>query len=210
VKEFRKHNLTYDQARYVFKSARRVLSLKSPKRKPTVVKSLSEQQVEKFFSVISDPQDLILFRIVYSCALRVSGLCDLKKENVCLDTCSITVEFNKTNGGRIPFPAALKPLLQMHLAATPNNTFLFESNRKTKFSTRTVQLKFKQYMKLAKLPESYAIHCLRHSCLMHLAAKSFTQSELQSISLHRDAQSLNSYVNLSLEQVQGKYQAAMR
>lgn len=210
VSDFRKHGITYDQSRYVFKRARLVLDLKPAKRGQRVPKCLSEAQLEKFFASITNPTDLVLFKLTYSCALRVSAVCELQKDDVNLDDLTITVRFNKTNGGVIPFPRNLKPLLQMHLQSSPGNASLFESTHRKPFCTRTLQLKFKHYAKLAGLPQDLAIHSLRHSSLSHLAAKGLTSSQLQGVSLHRSKASLDSYVRLSAVEVRAAYDHAMK
>jgi len=208
--QFRKGNVTYDQSRYVFSLVRRVVGLRATRKGEIVPKSLSEAQIERLFSIISNPTDLLLFKIIYACALRVSGLCDLRCDDVSLDDCTITVRWNKTSGGVIPFAQSLKPLLQMHMQATAGNTHLFQSNHRKPYSTRALQLKFKHYARLAGLPSDVSVHCLRHSCLSHLAARGLTSSQLQAISLHRSKASLDSYVRLSAVEVREAYNGAMR
>jgi len=215
VSQFRESNLTYDQTRYVFKMARKALGLKANTKGQQIPKALSEAQVEKFFSAISDSKHYLIYKLIYVCGLRVSGLCNLKREDVNLDDCTITIQWNKTNSGRIPFPKSLQPLLRMHLAATTNDEFLFQSSHKTKaggarsYSTRTIQFFFKQYLKKAALPVC-GVHSLRHSCLSHLAAKGLSSSQLQAVSLHRSKASLDSYVRLSAVEVRNAYDSAMK
>lgn len=202
---FRKNKIDYEQSRYIFKTVRQSLALTSSKRRPTVPKTLSEAQIEKLFSVINDPSDLLMFKLCYHCALRVSALVSLKIEDIDLDACFLTIHWNKTNSGKIPFPKSLRPLLLMHINSNKDCVWLFESNRKTQFSTRMIQLKFKRYASLAGLLDSVSIHCLRHSCLSHLASKGMTSSQLQGISLHRSKSSLDSYVRLSGVEVRETY-----
>ena len=207
--EFKKAGVTYDQSRFIFKMARQSLDLKSSRTKVLVPKALSEPQIERLFSAIDDPTDLLLFRLTYACALRVSGLCDLRVEDLSLDAHTIRIRWNKTNSGTIPFPKSLKPLLKMHLVSHPDWVWLFESNRGKSFSTRAIQLKFKAYARKAGLPEVTSVHSLRHSCLTHLAAKGLQSSQLQAVSLHRSKASLDSYVRLSCVDVRDAYDRVM-
>ena len=214
VREFRKADLTYDQSRQVIKLARTSLDLKPSRKGRTLPKSLSEDQIEKFFSVISDPTLLLQFQIAYFCGLRVSALCELKRVDVCLDTMTVSIQWSKTNSGRICFPRKLKAVLRMHLAATGGNTYLFQSNHGQKgprpHSTRTLQLRFKHFAKMAGLPPDVAIHSLRHSCLTHLARRGLSSAQIQAISLHRSKSSLDSYVALSQVDVMDSYQEAFK
>ena len=210
VKEFRKANLSYDQSRYVFKLTRRALDLKGSRKGLEVKRSLSDAQIESLFRVISSPTDLLIFKLIYSCALRVSALACLKRDEVSLEEFTITIRFSKTSGGVIPFPRSLRPLLQMHLQATSGNIYLFQSSHKRPFSTRALQLKFKTYAKLAGLPNESSIHSLRHSVLTSLASKGLTGSQLQAISLHRSKASLDSYIRLSAVEVRGVYDEVMQ
>jgi integrase len=209
VCEFRKANLNYDQSRYIFKLCRTALDLKASRKGLEVKRSLSDAQVESFFRVISNPTDLLIFKIIYCCALRVSALACLKREDVSLDEFTVTIRFSKTSGGVIPFPKSLRPLLQMHLQAT-SGTYLFQSSHKRPFSTRALQLKYKTYAKMAGLPNESSIHCLRHSVLTSLASKGLTGPQLQGISLHRSKASLDSYIRLSAVEVRGAYDEVMK
>jgi integrase/recombinase XerD len=209
VEEFRRANVTYDQSRYVFKTARQALELRSERKRLIVPKALSEAQIGRFFASIDDPTDLLMFRLCYSCALRVSGLCDLKRDDLNLDDHTVRIRWNKTNSGTIPFPKSLRPLLKMHLAANSDCVWLFESNRHGRFSTRAIQLKFKAYVRKAGLPENTSVHSLRHSCLTHLASKGLQSSQLQAISLHKSKSSLDSYVRLSCVDVRDAYDQVM-
>lgn len=208
--------MSYEQSRSIVKMARKTLGLVPPKRGAMIPKALSESQVAKLLAVISDPKDLILFRLIYSCALRVSGLCNLKRSDVDLDNCTITIHWSKSNGGVIPFARSLQPLLRMHMASTEANEYLFQSGHKTAgggpkpYSTRAIQLRFKHYAQIAGLSPDVAVHALRHSCLSHLAAKGLTSSQLQGVSLHRSKQSLDSYVRLSAVEIRDAYDEVMK
>jgi len=216
VQEFRKANLTYDQSRQVFKTARKALGLSASRKGRTLPKSLTEAQIDALLNVITDTSDHLMFRLAYSCGLRVSAICDLKTCDVDLENCTIRIEWNKTNSGVIPFPRSLQVLLKMHLMAHRDSVFLFQSPVKSasggakRFTTRTLQLKFKHYARIAGLPGDASIHALRHSCLTHLAAKGLTSSQLQGISLHRSKSSLDSYVRLSAAEVKDVYQQVMK
>ena len=216
VQEFRKANLSYDQSRQVFKTARKALGLSPSKKGRALPKSLSEAQIEKFLNAITDSSDHLLFRLAYSCGPRVSAICDLKLADVDLENCTLRIEWNKTNSGVIPFPKSLQILLRMHLMAHRDCVYLFQSPVKSAsggakpYTTRTLQLKFKHYAQQAGLPADASIHCLRHSCLTHLASRGLTSSQLQGISLHRSKSSLDSYVRLSAVEVKDAYNEVMR
>lgn len=208
--QFRRFDVSYDQSRYVFKLVRQSLGLRSQRKHICVSKALSDAQVERLWAAIEDPTDLLMFRLCYVCALRVSGLCGLKREDIDLDNCTVRISWNKTNSGVIPFPKNLKPLLRMHLAANPDCVWLFESNRQRNFSTRAIQLKFKAYVRRAGLPEETSVHGLRHTCLTILAAKGLQSSQLQAISLHKSKASLDSYIRLSCVDVRDAYDQVMK
>jgi site-specific recombinase XerD len=208
AKKCQKAGLSYDQTRYIFKLVRTSLDLRPARATKVVKRSLSETQIESFFKVIKNPNDLLMFKLMYSCALRVSALVGLKKKHICLEELTVNVEFNKTNGGVIPFPKSLKQLLQMFMHAN-NHEQLFVSSHNRAYSTRAIQLKFKHYAKIAGLPSDVSVHCLRHSVLTRLASKGLTSSQLQAISLHRSKTSLDSYIRLSGVEVRDKYDEVM-
>jgi integrase/recombinase XerD len=62
-------------------------------------------------------------------------------EDVDLDACMISIEKGKgSKDGYILFPESFRLILKAHLAANPENRYLFESRQRTKFTARRVTL----------------------------------------------------------------------
>jgi integrase len=72
---------------------------------------------------------------------RSSELTNIRVEDVDLDACMISIEQGKGSKDRyILFPESFRLILTAHLAANPENRYLFESRQRTKFTARRVTL----------------------------------------------------------------------
>src|SRR5258708_35457192 len=85
-------------------------------------------------------QHEIMLKVPFLAAVRVSELTNIRVEDVDLGACKIFIELGKGAKDRyILFPESFRLILKAHLAANPENRFLFESRQRTKFTPRRVQ-----------------------------------------------------------------------
>src|SRR6185369_1270829 len=130
---------------------------------------LPESHLQQFFKTITSGGNLqheIMLRLLFFTAVRVAELTRIKVDDVDLAGCKIFIEQGKGSKDRyILFPESFRLVLQAHLAATPDNKYLFESRQRTKYTTRRVQQIVKEYAATAELPEHVHPHLLRHQML---------------------------------------------
>ncbi len=144
-------------------------------------------------------------------AVRVSELVNIAVDDIDLDGCKIFIERGKGDKDRyILFPEAFRLILKSHLAAHPENRYLFESRQRTRFSTRRVQQIVSRYAQRAELPERIHPHLLRHQMLTWLISHGLPDAQIQLISGHASKKSLEVYQHLSLSAVQPGYQKAVK
>jgi integrase/recombinase XerD len=110
----------------------------------------------------------------------------------------------------ILFPEDFRLVLKTYLAAHPDNRYLFESRRRTKFTARRVQQIVAEYAGAAELPERIHPHLLRHQMLTWLTANGLADAQIQLISGHASKKSLEVSQHLSLSSVQRDYQRAVK
>ena len=128
-----------------------------------------------------------------------------------LDACKIFIESGKGDKDRyILFPDSFRLTLKAHLAANPQNRYLFESRCRTKYTSRRVQQIVADYAAAADLPERIHPHLLRHQMLTWLTAQGLPDAQIQLISGHSSKKSLEVYQLLSLSSVQPAYQKAVK
>ena len=88
--------------------------------------------------------------------------------------------------------------------------FLFETNRLDRYTTRWIRATVKRYAAEAGIEKRIYPHLFRHQLLTHLARKGIADAKIQVISGHAARQNLEIYQELSLAEVAGEYQAAMK
>lgn len=218
----RRHRLTYDQLSYVAKRARRRLELHPPRRPVPLPKALSEDQLNRFFSAISEkgvPEHELLFRIAFATGARVSELCRIRRDHVDLSAATIRIEIGKGGKSRIVMvPASILLPLRVHMQSTSSQAYLFETRRRNRYSPRWVQVLASRYGDRAGIADMHP-HRLRHTVLTKLAAgitlpngrrvQGMSDAQLQVVSGHSQRRSLEVYSQLSLSHVREHYDALM-
>jgi len=208
----RRHRLTYDGLRKAIYQARRHLHMKPPRGGRQLPHLLTESQLKAFFSSIDSAGDIqhqIMLRLLFYTAIRVSDLVNIRVSDVDLSECKIFIESGKGDKDRyILFPEQFKLTIQSHLRASSGNEYLFESNRRYKYSTRQIQRIVEDYAEACDL--KVHPHLLRHQMLTYLTKSGLKDSAIQLISGHANKKSLEVYQHLSLQDVQEDYQEAMK
>ena len=88
--------------------------------------------------------------------------------------------------------------------------YLFESNRRKKFTTRWIREITKKYARKAGITKRIHPHLFRHQILTYLTSKGIVDAKIQLISGHEDRASLSIYQDLSLADIEKEYWAAMK
>src|SRR5262245_40165602 len=146
--------------------------LAKPKRKPRktdTLKYLSEEQVEKYFSVIKDARDIAMFRVIYHRGLRASevGKIQLSDWNRNLDRLRF-IRLKGSSGGEYHLTArevkALRAWLRIR-GMEPGPLFTSRQSRGAGISRKRLHELMQKYGRLAGLPpELCHLHTLKHSC----------------------------------------------
>jgi integrase/recombinase XerD len=110
----------------------------------------------------------------------------------------------------ILFPDPFRLTLKAHLAAHPENHYLFETRQRGPYTTRRVQQIVKDYAGRAGIAERSHPHLFRHQMLTWLTAQGLPDAAIQLVSGHATRKSLEVYQHLSLAQIQAGYQEAAR
>lgn len=210
----RRERIDYERLRQLFKDVRKALGVKRPHRGRSLPKILPEASLRKFYQAISLGDNLqheIMLKLLFYTAVRVSELTRMRVEDVDLDACKVFIESGKGDKDRyILFPETFRLVLRTHLEAHPENRYLFESQRRTKYTVRRVQQIVAEYAAAAGLEERVHPHLLRHQMLTWLTAQGIPDAQIQLISGHSSKKSLEVYQHLGLSSVQEAYQQAAR
>lgn len=217
----RRYRLSYDQAQYVLKAARKQVGLARPTAPQKLPKALSPEEVERLFSAIRKAGNVeheLLFRLVLATGLRCAEMTNVLRSDVSLEESTIRVTRGKGGKDRIVlFPTSLRMPIELHLRATPEQRWLFETRQRKKYSTRWIQELSVRYGGAAGL-ENFHVHLLRHTCLTRLAVGvrtgegariKLSDAQIQVQSGHSQRSSLEVYARLGLGELRDDYETIM-
>lgn len=210
----RRVGLDYDGWRYVSKMVRkecRLTSKRKPKRLPKV---LNSEDFRRFYEVVDradDVQHSLMLRLLFYTGVRVSELCGIEIAHVDLEQCKIFIEQGKGSKDRyVLFGRGFATALRTHIAAHPDNRWLFQTRRNTRYSTRRVQQIVSVYADKAGVKATP--HTFRHQAITYLTRHSgLADAELQLITGHSRRETLAIYQHVALDgELEAKYQEAMK
>ncbi|MGO9108917.1 MAG: tyrosine-type recombinase/integrase [Thermoguttaceae bacterium] len=210
----RKAGLTYDDWRYVARRVRQKCDLRptaKPKKLPRVLTAEQFSALYKAVEAAEDVQLALMLRLLFYTCVRVSELCRIEVVDVDLENCKIRINEGKGSKDRfVLFGKSFATALRTHIAAHPQNRWLFQTRRSGKFSTRRVEQIVKQYAEQASVDATP--HTFRHQAITWLTkASSLADAELQLITGHSQRTSLAIYQHVAVDgQLADRYQQAMK
>lgn len=216
VKILKKERPDPNYLKKVFEHIRTDLGLKGrvskPKKLPEI---LTEKELKNMYQTVwysSNRTHVVMIKLLLYTGLRNSELANMTLQDVNLNELNIRVDEGKGKQDRyVPFPAFFQGELAQYMdnQTARGATYLFETNRQDKFTTRWIRKIIKNYATEAGIEKRIYPHLLRHQLLTYLTAKGIIDAKVQLISGHRDRKSLEIYQNLSLADVNEEYQRAM-
>jgi len=210
----RRAGLDYQGWRYVAKQVRRECDLRPSKKGRKLPRILNADGFRLFYEVVdqaADVQHALMLRLLFFTAVRVSELCNIEVADVDLEACKIRINGGKGDKDRVVlFGKTFATALRTHIAAHPNNRWLFQTRRNTKYTARRVQQIVKSYAEQAGVKASP--HTFRHQAITWLTRHSgLADAELQLITGHARRETLAIYQHVALDgDLEQKYQEAMR
>lgn len=210
----RRAGLDYEGWRYVAKKVRRLCDLRPAKKGRKLPRVLTAEEFRRFYAEVDkadDVQHALMLRLLFYTAVRVSELCNIEVKDADLDACKVRVNQGKGAKDRyVLFGKGFATALRTHLAAHPNNRWLFQTKRHGKYSTRRVQQIVKQYGERAGV--ACTPHTFRHQAITWLTRHSgLADAELQLITGHARRETLAVYQHVALDgELEQKYHASMK
>jgi integrase/recombinase XerD len=210
----RKAGLNYEGWRYVAKQVRKACDLKPAKKGRKLPRVLTADDFRKFYAAVDkadDVQHALMLRLLFYTGVRVSEMCNVLVADVDLDACKIRVNQGKGSKDRyVLFGKSFSTALKTHIAAHPQNRFLFQTRRNTKYTARRVQQIVKFYAEQAGVKATP--HTFRHQCITWLTRHSgLADAELQLVTGHARRETLAVYQHVALDgDLEQRYQEAMK
>lgn len=213
----KKEQPDYHYLKKVFAHVREELELQgkrsTPRRLPDL---LTAQELARFCSTVREADHrvhTVMIKLLMCTGLRNSELANLLLEDADFTGHRVRVQGGKGKKDRyVPFPVSFRGELAQYVMGQRARgcTYLFETHRMDKFTTRWIREIIRRYATKAGIDKRIYPHLFRHQFLTHLAKKGILDSKIQLISGHSDRQSLAIYQNLSLADIEEEYQEAIQ
>ena len=149
------------------------LRIPRPKVGKRLPRALSVAEVRDLFlafkgETTAERRDKVFFHLVYACGLRISEAVSIRVKDVDFTAGTLRI-IGKGDKERLVY---LKPnlvrALQDYLEERKPRTYLFpRQGRDEPVTSRNMQMRFKEYVRAAGLPERVTPHALRHSVAVH-------------------------------------------
>ena len=164
---WRKHHLGYDQTKYVVEQVRRRMELEPPHTRRRTVSRLEPTEIERLIQITYRSQSKygLMIKTLFQTGARVDEFVHISLGDLLLDgdPPQIHILHAKRQSDRyVPIMPTLADELRTHLQGR-HTGFLFESNRHTRYSTRTVQSIVTGCARAAGIEKRVYPHLLRHS-----------------------------------------------
>lgn len=178
--------------------------LKPPKVPRSLPKALTREEVKRLLSVIppTRKRDRLIVLLLYGAGLRVSELCNLKKNEVDLERGIIVVRGGKGAKDRVvPIPEFLAKEIRSYLETRSDSSeyLLVEERRKSKdkLSPKTVWYLLRKYGEKAGV--EVTPHKLRHSFATHMLERGVDIRAIQELLGHSNLSTTQIYTKVTVE-----------
>ena len=182
--------------------------LKLPKAKQQLPKVLSYEQFQLMAKPHSNDwrelRDVAMIELLYSCALRVSELVGLNREQI--DTGFLTVLGKGNKMRHVPIGAESYQALMRYLhQSVHNGNIVFINQKQQRLSTRWVQMMVKKRAADAGIQFDVHPHMLRHAAASHFLQSSRDLRTVQDYLGHANISSTQVYTHLDFQSLAAVY-----
>jgi integrase/recombinase XerD len=189
--------------------------------KRTLPNVLNKKQLIIIFENIEDISVFMGCLIALFCGLRISEVCNLKKQDVDVESEKVYVRQGKGSKDRVVMlPSTLKPIIEKWFRFNKDNELFICNEWGNKFKTSLLSTKFKEALKIAKLKietfksvtgqqrYAYSFHTLRHTYATYLLEQGVDLYYVQRSLGHTDIHTTQIYAYISNKDLQGKINMA--
>ena len=208
----RKQNPDPSYVKKVFQYVRKDLGLKggtvNPKQLPEL---MTTKELNRFYKAVwqaSNRMHIVMLKLILFTGIRNEELVSLRLKDVNLDAMRIRIDLDKDDIVRqVLFPPSFRKELgeYIRIQREKGDIYLFESNRRSKFTTRWIREIIKHYADKAGMTKQINPDLFRHQLLSYLRGKGIVDAKVQLIS----GEGLESHKDLSLSDVEEEYRDAM-
>ena len=216
VKVIRKQQPDPNYLKKVFQYVRESLDLKGGNvRAKKLPDLMTEDELKRFYKAVwnaSNRSHMVMLKLILYTGIRNEELVNITIQDVDLDSMKIRIHGKGDKDRNVLFPTYFRGELAMYIniQQEKGSIYLFESNRRSKFTTRWIREIVNKYATEAGITKRIHPHLFRHQILTYLTSKGIIDAKIQLISGHKSRESLSIYQDLSLSDIENEYLEAMK
>lgn len=158
---------------------------------------LSTEEMQLMISSFSNLKHKAIVSLMYSCAMRVGEVTNLKIKDLDTKNDKIIIKNGKGKIDRIVMlDKSLLKLLREYWHQYKTNEYLFEGAKGLKYSEKSIQTLVKVSAAKAGIKKKISSHSLRHSCLTQLVKDGVDLRTVQKIAGHKNINTTAGYIKL--------------
>ncbi len=168
---------------------------KSDKKLPIV---LSQDEVQRMFTVCKNLKHKVILTILYACGLRVSELINLKWQHIDRSRMIINIIQAKGNKDRqVMLPEHIIPILEKYYREYKPKEYVLNGQKSLQYSDRSVLQVIKQLACKAGISKRTYTHLMRHNCFTHMCENGTDINLIQKLAGHNNVKTTMIYTNIS-------------
>ena len=195
--------------------------IETPKKPKHLPNCLSEEEIDRLLEVpdLTTPsgiRDRAMLETMYSSGLRVSELLNLKRGQVNLNKCIITVFGKGAKERKVPIAEYAVEYIKKYINEVRNKSkhkksdYLFLNRSGEPLSRVYFFKKVREYAELAGIEMTISPHTLRHSFATHLLNHGAQLRMVQGMLGHTNIATTQIYTHVSSEKLKSDYDKIMK
>ena len=186
-----------------------ILTIPKPKDTYYIPNILSEIEVVSVINTIQNLKHEAIIQLIYSCALRVSEVINLKVVDISKTKNVIKIVNGK--GGKsayVPIPEETKILLREYYLKYKPTEYLFTGQTTPKYSASSIRKVLNKAVDAANIKKHIRLHDLRHSRATHLLENGVGIKFIKEILRHKKIETTERYLHLATNTLEIEMQKA--
>ena len=178
-----------------------ILRPRPEKKLPNV---LSKMEVKALLASAYNLKHKVMLSLIYACGLRRSELLNLLPSDIISERNLLVIRQSRGKKDRIvPLGDTLIGMLREYYLQFRPGYWLFEGKyRGQQYSSRSLELIFKQHVRRAGIKKPVTLHWLRHSYATHLLESGTDLRFIQELLGHKSSKTTEIYTHVSVKNIQ--------
>ncbi|WP_291866638.1 tyrosine-type recombinase/integrase [Maribacter sp.] len=184
-------------------NSRAIKKIPQPKVSDFIPNILSEIEIQQVISNIPNLKHEAIIQLLYSCALRIGEVINLKVVDIGKTKNVIKIVSGKGNKtAYVPIPEATKNLLREYYIKYKPKMYLFEGQNAPKYSTSSIRKILKKALIKTNITKNIRVHDLRHSRATHWLEAGMDIKFVQQILRHKKLETTERYLHLTTDSLE--------